>query len=482
MEADTEDNTLKISMNNFRERLFYIFFRYWDSDQFTNMTFHCEGGDQVKAHKFIVTSASKFMKIVLNSSLPDEHSSVYLPEVSSRHLKYLLQVIYTGTVELPERDIEQTLQLAKLLKFDLGLGNFGETKDEKSATSKPKERSKCFERNTVETDPEQLLAALTDEITVTSQSVDSKESSNFSILYQSILNNFPNVAPKTSEIKSEFDFFSPTPAGFVDRTRDFSCRLCGLELRHHKQLSAHFLQTHPGENAFECGICMKENREYANHKSHMATHDPNEEWQCSECGNSFPNVVELKTHRAEAHGEDANQANAKSNYPCPDCPEQFGTLGAFRRHRTSHTGQRPYPCPQLGCDKGFHTRFHLSRHMRLHTGVKPFPCPLCPYRCNQKPNLRIHMRHRHKIEIPSQRRRTDPPTVIENNIYIGGKNMQQLLVRAQGFATDASNFIGPDIGGTDSSNSGTEPMDLNAVGPEMDADVSSTFSEYADAE
>ena len=66
--------------------------------------------------------------------------------------------------------------------------------------------------------------------------------------------------------------------------------------------------------------------------------------------------------------------------------------------------------------------------------------------------------------------------------------MQQLLARAQGlpqgFATDASNFIGPDIGGTDSSNSGTEPMDLNSAGPEvvMDADVSSTFSEYADAE
>ena len=36
---EEEDNTLKISMNNFRERLFYIFYRYWENDQLTDLEF-----------------------------------------------------------------------------------------------------------------------------------------------------------------------------------------------------------------------------------------------------------------------------------------------------------------------------------------------------------------------------------------------------------------------------------------------------------
>jgi len=472
---EEEDNTLKISMNNFRERLFYIFYRYWENDQLTDLEFSCEDGEVVTCHKFMVVSASKFLREVIDPSpTPDDlRTVVHLPDVSAPTLRYILSVVYTGTAEMPEKDIDKVIRVIKMLKFDIGLGNMDET-DEEDEEAQHDQAKTSANNEVLMDDPESLLAALTDEITVTSAPADNSiKDANLTNLYQSILNNFPPTP--SAEQQNPFVLnnknYSPQkdhkpPPGFVDRTRDFSCRLCGIELRRHNQLLDHFHVVHPNQKAFQCGICMHENSEYAAHQAHMATHDPSEEWPCPDpdCDKTFNNVPDMKAHRVECHGDDV-MASGRSGYPCPDCPEEFNTLGAYRRHRTSHTGQRPYPCPTPGCDKGFHTRFHLSRHMRLHTGVKPFPCPLCPYRCNQKPNLRIHMRHKHKIEIPSSRRRggdIGQPTVIENNIYIGASDIIQRVQQQQqqGFAVEALNYLGSDTGGNI-----------------MDADVSSTGPE-----
>ena len=37
----------------------------------------------------------------------------------------------------------------------------------------------------------------------------------------------------------------------------------------------------------------------------------------------------------------------------------------------------------------------IKQHIFMHTGEKPFPCTQCKFRCNNKNNLKLHVKNRH---------------------------------------------------------------------------------------
>lgn len=54
------------------------------------------------------------------------------------------------------------------------------------------------------------------------------------------------------------------------------------------------------------------------------------------------------------------------------------------------------------CGKTFHgvrQRRNLKRHLMIHNGEKPFHCPFCPYKTNQKGNLKTHLLKGHRQQM-----------------------------------------------------------------------------------
>jgi len=117
--------------------------------------------------------------------------------------------------------------------------------------------------------------------------------------------------------------------------------------------------------------------------------------------------------------------NGRILYPCGEegCDYVAKNLTSLRYHTPSHTGEKPWCCPECGktfkykrdfilcskrhkgdlkykclhpqCGKAFMTRRKLEYHTVTHTGEKSLQCSQCPFRCNRPDNLNRHVKLTH---------------------------------------------------------------------------------------
>ncbi|XP_069469176.1 zinc finger protein 793-like isoform X3 [Ambystoma mexicanum] len=77
-------------------------------------------------------------------------------------------------------------------------------------------------------------------------------------------------------------------------------------------------------------------------------------------------------------------------FSCPECLKCFNKKSNLIRHRTTHTGDRPYQCNL--CDKNFNKKSNLIRHQRTHSTERVFKCCECESKFDRLADLHKHQK------------------------------------------------------------------------------------------
>ncbi|KAG2216270.1 hypothetical protein INT45_002915 [Circinella minor] len=59
-------------------------------------------------------------------------------------------------------------------------------------------------------------------------------------------------------------------------------------------------------------------------------------------------------------------ATTATKYKCSYCQKGFSRPSSLRIHIYSHTGEKPFDCPEPGCGRRFSVQSNMRRHMRVH--------------------------------------------------------------------------------------------------------------------
>ena len=82
---------------------------------FFDVTLVCDDGEQIEAHKIVLSAGSQFFRDILRKA-KHPSSFIYLKGINRYDLKYLLDFLYNGEVEIGQEELNNFLKTAKALK------------------------------------------------------------------------------------------------------------------------------------------------------------------------------------------------------------------------------------------------------------------------------------------------------------------------------------------------------------------------------
>jgi len=88
-------------------------------NHFSDVTLVCEDGEEINAHKIILSSCSSFFKkLFLKTKNFNKNMMIYLKGINSKDLELMMRFIYLGEAQVREESLPNFLEAGKDLKID----------------------------------------------------------------------------------------------------------------------------------------------------------------------------------------------------------------------------------------------------------------------------------------------------------------------------------------------------------------------------
>ena len=141
------------------------------------------------------------------------------------------------------------------------------------------------------------------------------------------------------------------------------CDKCDFKSALETKLKQHQKKVH-GDKIIPCTYegCKRKFVQECDLKEHVQRVHPQGLYSCHLCDKLFINEHKLKRH-VKIHNLDTE------GIPCENCHLKFLTKQKLREHMNSHTGETPFRCPSVACEKAFMSSSSLSHHKKVCPGL-----------------------------------------------------------------------------------------------------------------
>ena len=261
---------LCLKWNDFQENILSGFKDLRSDEEFTDVTLACEDGQQIGAHKVVLTTSSPLFRNLLKSN-KHQHPLIYMRGIKSEDLMAIVDFLYCGEANVYPEHLDAFLALANELKLK-GLTGEDEKQHDAKGPVPPKNnlQEEMLPLSTHSTQPnrEDQLNEPTQpnqpnptqpKPTQPNQvSLQTTESLQEEMLSQNTHTTQPNRKVQLDEqIKSMME----TNGNFITRTngmrqRVLKCKVCGKEGEDF-DVRRHVEANHLTKPSHSCDICGK---------------------------------------------------------------------------------------------------------------------------------------------------------------------------------------------------------------------------------
>ncbi len=434
----------------------YVMESVCESMLFTDVTLVTET-ERLRAHRAILASHSTYLRGLMISNVGDagaeEEPVLVVRDISSAHLRLMMQFFYTGEVSLASHDDLQPMKeacivlgvsslMARLdeLSFSLHCLPTGyEHQQQDGYTVAPPEPSAGADHhidplNTTTDSTSMAAVAAKEETVVRPLASDQQMAFSSNVAKQSATDDFvdtsfADIADESHQslgianstgprppppLKQPQQLVKarpasppqpPPPPPVTIKKKPFACGQCSSKFYTSDGLAAHE-RAHAGMKPFACPICQVGISTKDHLEVHLRIHTGVKPYACDTCGKAFADKTSFKRHSATAH-VDARERPV--TLKCKHCKKDYADASTLRRHqKEKHPGV--YKTQSAGRAKG-NSKAADSTYVKEEeekeeaqaavaaaSEAKRFACGLCKKRFFRRAILNNHMARVHRIE------------------------------------------------------------------------------------
>ena len=353
---------------------------------FSDVTLVCRDGQQIQAHRAVLCSSSRFLRLLLYDSL-QQSTFLYLSSVEHRDLEALLNFIYLGSCTLLKKHKVQVTALAAAL----GVGGWPKEVFYNPLSGREEEQFQSKIEYS-ETPKDYIDSKFTQ--TKKNNTDRNKETPDEFQEIEHDINNVPltdegegQIMLKIEENVKEYDHITSSE---IENKLESQSKIIDLKFEAAEEkasVKGNVLVTRypeienlePDANGkFACNMC---NKIYVNKdklKKHRLVRHYGFTFDCNECSSSFSSRDLLKGHIASAH--------AGVNLTCESCDQGFKGLRNLEYHK-----QRKVSCNKCdftACPRKLIIHKNLNHHPNYIDGL--FRCSKCEFTTKKSRTLIYH--------------------------------------------------------------------------------------------
>ena len=282
------DITLNLHWENFETNAANTFRQMWNDQDLTDVTLATVDDQQIRAHKLILSSCSKFFKNIFVKN-PNMNPPLYLKDIKYKELVMVMEFIYLGQCDVEQNELQDFLVTGNYLEVE-GLMKDANHKD----IEEPVVKNEAH--NTQEY--KGLDSNYTDQYYKNSEMFPLKQAEK--VIQSS--NKQEGGSFICSKCKVEFDtnnglWYHKMSKHEVLR---YKCHKCDHSFTLHYELTRHKKSKHEGMN-YECPHCDYKSTTQSNLTKHKQSKHEGVRYNCDQCDHTTTQRSQLIIHIQSKH-------------------------------------------------------------------------------------------------------------------------------------------------------------------------------------